>query len=433
AEDIVCEAVYDEMDVVNAKMGCGLSDITPRDLEEWSLAESVVPITEKYAPVLLRVIRSAAMTSRSAEKNTQKDRDAVSGCNVIVTQIGNFRSQHNLRFPAIIGLFSWATGSAVQTMDTLHKLGLSISYDSIRKLLKSLAKSLIAEAGEVARGPHAMCYDNINISTSIHVEQRTNGPAKVQSGTFPMLYAIENHPLSAFDLEPIMERARTASDLTYADIRPTSEETESMLSQFEAKILSVLTEHSTPFKEYADHPLLQHVPRRPHAPGHCTKEFPLMVTTIDEADVLGNIRLWENVYLGQMVMRPPELGLRAPPQLGPGIFHTIMNWIWRLLAIHRGSLHQIGSLTYLFDLISKVRLGGDKPDYHALLSALTQIFDGLILNAWRRECGNLHTYAATHPTPEALRAMARQILLKYATPMREPSAKSPSSNSEDAD
>jgi hypothetical protein len=35
----------------------------------------------------------------------------------------------------------------------------------------------------------------------------------------------------------------------------------------------------------------------------------------------------------------------------------------------------------------KTRLGGDHPDYYTLHSALTQVLHGLLLNAWRRECG----------------------------------------------
>ena len=37
----------------------------------------------------------------------------------------------------------------------------------------------------IGSGLHVFCYDNINLSTSIFVEQRgTSGPAKVTSGFF---------------------------------------------------------------------------------------------------------------------------------------------------------------------------------------------------------------------------------------------------------
>ena len=68
-------------------------------------------------------------------------------------------------------------------------------------------------------------------------------------------------------------------------------------------------------------------------------------------------------------------------QLGFGLFHLCLNLTWALLHIHRGSLHQTGSLTYFFALMEKTQLGADHPDYHTLLAALTQILHGVILNA----------------------------------------------------
>ena len=67
-------------------------------------------------------------------------------------------------------------------------------------------------------------------------------------------------------------------------------------------------------------------------------------------------------------------------QLGFGLFHLCMNFIWVILHVHRGSLEQPGSLTYFFSLLDKTRLGGEHPDYHTLHSALTQVLHGLLLN-----------------------------------------------------
>jgi hypothetical protein len=77
-------------------------------------------------------------------------------------------------------------------------------------------------------------------------------------------------------------------------------------------------------------------------------------------------------------------------------------------------------LTYFFALLEKTRLGGDHPDYHTLLAALTQIFDGLILNAWRVECGfeTLSDFAASQPSPRDLLKLAGTIVQQYATAMK---------------
>jgi hypothetical protein len=42
----------------------------------------------------------------------------------------------------------------------------------------------------VAQGPHILCYDNININTSIFVEQCSSKPARVQLWIFPVLYEV---------------------------------------------------------------------------------------------------------------------------------------------------------------------------------------------------------------------------------------------------
>lgn len=68
--------------------------------------------------------------------------------------------------------------------------------------------------------------------------------------------------------------------------------------------------------------------------------------------------------------------------------------------------------------MEKVRLGGDHPDYHTLLAALTQILEGLIINAWRTKCGHgsLDDFAQSKPTAEAVLALARKLISKYAAP-----------------
>jgi hypothetical protein len=99
--------------------------------------------------------------------------------------------------------------------------------------------------------------------------------------------------------------------------------------------------------------------------------------------------------------------------------------VWALLHVHHGSLAEPGSLTFFFALLEKTRLGGEHPDYHTLLAALTQILDGLVLNAWRIEiiecnssCKTLVEFAASRPSAEDLLNMAGNIIQRHATPMQ---------------
>jgi len=92
-----------------------------------------------------------------------------------------------------------------------------------------------------------------------------------------------------------------------------------------------------------------------------------------------------------------------------------MNLIWGLLHVHYGAINIPGSLSYFFALLEKFRLGGEHPDFHTLLAALTQILDGLLLNVWRQECAldgfpDFKSFLALEPTLDQLLGYARHII-----------------------
>ncbi|KAH9012405.1 hypothetical protein EDB83DRAFT_2529940 [Lactarius deliciosus] len=181
---------------------------------------------------------------------------------------------------------------------------------------------------------------------------------------------------------------------------------------------------------------------------HKTVFHPLWASTIEEASVDGNLLVHDDVYLVQLKRTPEDLDKMAIPtfndqstnarirggqqirrkdfshwerreifQLGFGSFHLTMNLLWCVLETHRGTLSQTGSLTQLFAVLEKTRLGGEHPDYHTLLASLTQILHGLILDAWRNECDypSLRDFAKAEPTPGDLPECARRIVEKYAS------------------
>jgi hypothetical protein len=141
-------------------------------------------------------------------------------CIIIVTQLAKHRSHFSPTFPALSTLFFWCAGASRQSIDTLYQFGLSLSYNSIGNLLNNLSTLCLEEAAVVARGPHMLGYDNINISTSIHVEQRAGAPSKVQSGTIGILYTLHNANIDALHLAPLLARERACPELSFvSDIR----------------------------------------------------------------------------------------------------------------------------------------------------------------------------------------------------------------------
>ncbi|KAH9018497.1 hypothetical protein EDB85DRAFT_1873683 [Lactarius pseudohatsudake] len=413
----VCGVIDKEMNLVKeTDLLPGIAAITPDFIKSWTVSS-----TCDKAPFLTGILLRAAETSLAKEKNKIKRPDAM--CDIIVRQLSYQRSNRVLGFPALFGLFLWSSGCSRQTIEALHRCGLSLCFNSVMNNIAALASQCLKLAVKVGSGPHVFCYDNIQISTSIFVEQRgSSGPAKVTSGTFGILYKVRNGRPEHMKLAPIQERFGKAKGLDFnRDIRPTDQQLRSFQFQLKVVIVRVLTTYSVKFQSYAKDPALQHVSRRPMPPGYKTEQFPIRVSTIEEATVRGNLLFHDDVFLTQLKRTAEDLHWTRHEvfQLGFGLFHLCLNLVWALLHVHRGSLDQTGSLAYFFALLEKTRLGGDHPDYHTLLSVLTQILDGILLNAWRTESGysDLAEFAGTEPSAEELLGLADKILCRHATPM----------------
>ena len=242
-------------------------------------------------------------------------------------------------------------------------------------------------------------------------------------------------------------------DLSFSiDVRPSIEQQCSFNIQLRVHIVQILTKYAIGFRDYATSTVLQHPPHRQIPAGYITKQYPLKVNTVDASSIAGQPKVLNNIYIEQMKMKHEDLNDWARPlfgdqhtnarvqgakalqledinnfmklkvwQLGFGLFHLCLNLIWALLHVHRRSISQLGSLPHWFVILDKARLGSQHPDYHTLLPALTQILHGIILNAWRNECGHpsLASFAESNPTPEQLLDIAQEILLKHTVPMAE--------------
>lgn len=352
-----------------------------------------------------------------------------------------------------IGLTAWGTGASRRMVDILHQSALTMSYTSVLRVLESLSEHSLQTARDyVNHFPHALAYDNINISTSIFVEQRENMPSKVQLGTFPVIYELLNANPEHMKLEPMIARFKMSSPLNMTDVRPRKEALRSFLLQSSINISDVLFKYVDGFDYVKDHTRFQHPTRRAIPKGHKTKFYCLRATTIEEASVQGNLLVHDDIYRVQLKLDPrtnSNLNNQAIPtfndqltncrirgaqvlraqdvtrfeqrlifQISLGLFHLVMNLIWALLATHRGAIDKISSLSYFFAVLEKARLGAEHPDFHTLKAALIQILEGLLLNAWRLESGftSLQDYAKSMPTAEHIHETANKILKHYATP-----------------
>ncbi|KAF9553470.1 hypothetical protein CPC08DRAFT_767505 [Agrocybe pediades] len=141
-----------------------LASITPTFIENWT-----IPDYRQLAPYLATILAVAAKTNAAKEKNTKKS--PTTTCNVIVMQLSYQRLQRSIGFAGLFGLFLWTTSCSKQTIEALHRCGLSVSYKSVLSTIEALANHCMELAAKVGFDVHIFCYDNVNISTSIFVEQ----------------------------------------------------------------------------------------------------------------------------------------------------------------------------------------------------------------------------------------------------------------------
>lgn len=201
-------------------------------------------------------------------------------------------------------------------------------------------------------------------------------------------------------------------------------------------------------KAYKSAPELQHTPKRPPPHGYKTSQFPLRATTTPDTTVENMIEIFREVYEDQLQMDAPKdlnwaiptyndqasnsliRGMKARRkgdntpftradcfQIGPGMWHLGLNYLWHLLAIHRGHVDDLGSLESFFTANNKVRHGSEHPDYHALKASTSQVLFGIILHAWELECpfSSLSEFAASKPSASMLLDIAYTILDKHVS------------------
>ncbi|KAF8241151.1 hypothetical protein L208DRAFT_1229582 [Tricholoma matsutake] len=461
AVDLVCDIIDDEMDSARPKLSMTTQEITPEFISQWDINGLMDQINSDTTPVWTRVLEAASETKEDkAKPKTSKSRNR----HTVTSYIHYLRSYHSCKVQIGLGLMAWSTGASRQLINILNQGCLSMSYTSIFLIIQALTKRALEDARVIGAGLHGLQYDNYNQSTSIHPEQGPNAPNKVQSGTVGVLFEVLGANSEHMKISPIMERFLKAGPLKMTDLRPSRQSMECYQLQTKVNIIRILFKYVSRFLHLHKHPDLQHQPRCPLPPHHKTRFFPLRVSTIEEASVKGNILVHDGIYLVQLKRTIDDLNDLAIPaihdqltnarnhgaqvlrqkdvtawthreifQLGFSVFHLIMNLIWALLHTYRGTITQLGSLSHLFAVLEKVQLNADRPDFHTLLSALTQILDGLVINAWRDVSGfpSLQAFADSNPMPSTLLNLAHVIIQKYAMPTAKfkPATKSPKSSS----
>jgi len=257
ALDLVCKNIHREMDATKPLLKMSVGEITPEFLSKWDI-NTVMRPAELATPTLTRCIK-AATESRKLQDSTKgsksRNRETVrnfetyhfylslvylKGRHLLHAQLHYYRSFHSCKCQIVLGLFFWSCGCSKDAMNVLHHAGLSLSYASIATMVTTLADRSIEEARLVGSGPHALTYDNINLSTSIFVEQGPNMASKVQSGTFAVIYELCNAKAENVKIEPLIHNLTNASLLELSDLRLSHAARTSYFQQMLINIMKIL-------------------------------------------------------------------------------------------------------------------------------------------------------------------------------------------------
>lgn len=126
----------------------------------------------------------------------------------------------------------------------------------------------------------------------------------------------------------MLAHAQQATNLTFTgDIQPTSEQCKAFTSQLHVHIINILFEFSEAFKgfQHQDDSQLIHVDYCKRSEGHCTKQYPLQTSTIDENSISGNIAIVNDVYTNQLKLSPEKCFDHAVPSINNQSTLTISN------------------------------------------------------------------------------------------------------------
>ncbi|KAH9169152.1 hypothetical protein EDB89DRAFT_1854788 [Lactarius sanguifluus] len=313
ALSLVCKKVHIEMEAAKPHLRMNTTDVSPEFIEQWDIHRIMEPLA---TPTLRLVLEAAGESKVSVAKSkSTKSKNWFTALLIIMAQIHYLRSWNSARVQIGLGLQAWACGTSRQMIDVLHQMGLTVSYKSISNLVLKLADRSIERAKAASLLPHALAYDNVNISSSIYVEQGPNTMSKVQSGTFGMIYELLNARAEDMSIAPLVDNLQRSSPLALSDLRMTPQARHSERSEHLIAFTDVVkyVTYVKGFETQQSDTTLQHPKRRPLPVGHKTIFHPLRASTIEEASIDGNLLVHDDVYLVQLKRSPGELDNIAIP------------------------------------------------------------------------------------------------------------------------
>lgn len=208
------------------------------------------------------------------------------------------------RVSGVLGLYWYARRTSPRAIETLSRIGLSVSPKSIHTGVLSLRRDALERAREVARDdnvPFMVVHDNLQFRLNVGQTTLTSHSTFLHTTTAyvtPMFEA--THATMACDPTEMPEYGRHGT-LTASDIQPDTVETQRMDTIMAYHVMSILVELSSiPHFSAMRCDLRNKLPSVHPIEIHKTEIFPLSAMPLNETSQRGNRKVLETLFEQQL-------------------------------------------------------------------------------------------------------------------------------------
>ncbi|KAF7373720.1 hypothetical protein MSAN_00583000 [Mycena sanguinolenta] len=283
-------------------------------LKDFSMEQLAAEI-EAEAPFLWAALTALA----EPDQSTRRERDGAARRNkglvftTICALISVLRSQKANNFQLVIGLFLLGSGASKREMEVLAHAGLSVSYASIIKHVKTLSKEGLEKIREVCRTSMVqVVWDNLNIAFKVSAE-RLNAKSHFDSGTTSTVIPVFDpststhapHGTLPLDMKPPRERTLPVLDWSPEDVLPSPESSAQLSKNCLWQLKRIALEHIPGVSDKLKKGLGQ-CPEVHQIPLHQSEQYPLPALKEDESTLEGTLTVYTKI-LQHMGMGDKEL------------------------------------------------------------------------------------------------------------------------------
>lgn len=469
AVDTVSNLLDDELEQSTRLFRSPADGLSEAELNGFSIRDTAKQLAEPSgAPTLVRILRAAMDRQRrprkrrrpGEERKTRKDFDAI--VVMLVNTLQYTRSHNANAWTKPLTLYLKYKGASAKALDFMHTLGITMSHSwSVRAFRKISARALEQLREMVRVHPWRIGHDNLNLPF-VAYSQRLNNQSHFDSGTVGSIFikpsAPREPPLSAMELREAQREGRkqplTAVDLARLD-RDAAPRLHEWKVYYALRYLLDSPEFGLDTYTHRKDPILQAPPslrQLPHGAEHVTKQWVLETLHLDESTYEGTDSII-NSYLHMLDLDSDE-DLRATSldqvlvwigdQLTVERMRGLANyrcedrnsferldWIltsfgwFHLLMTYANSLHKqyFGTtsgrgLRHAFALLHRRGLQSAQIKgtfYHHLHEGIEHVAEARLLTAWHALTGAVKLSDLCDKTPADLKALAEELVLRYAS------------------